>query len=232
MIIKHAMILAAGLGKRMQPLSLDIPKPLLKVGSKNLLDRAISLLIKHGVKEFSINVHYLSDQIKKYISNSKSAVKITISNERDSLLDTGGGVKNGTKHFKDNPFFIINPDTLWRDNYLEEVKSLERMYLMNKSPCLLVVNKELSFDKSFKGDFNLKKNKISRDIQNNFIFTGLQIMHTNNLNFINKKIFSLNEVWNKLIDEKTLYGIESSQKFYHLNTFENFKKISLLKSID
>ena len=232
MKIRHGMILAAGLGKRMQPLTNKKPKPLLEIGGLTLLERAINLLIDHGVKEISVNIHHLGDQIEKYISDLKSEVKIKISNEKDSLLDTGGGVKKGTKDFKENPFFVINPDTLWSNKYSKEVQSLEKEFFTNKRPCLLLAKKELSFDNSFKGDFNLNNNLISKDEHNQFIFTGLQIIKNDHLLSFNKDIFSMNEVWAKLISEKNLGGLESNQKFYHLNTFEMFEKISSLSSID
>ncbi len=232
MKIKHGMILAAGHGKRLLPLTLSKPKPLLKIGNKNLLERAITLLLSHGVNEIVINVHHLSHQIEKYISTFKSTANISISDEKDLLLDTGGGIKEATKKFEDNPFFVVNPDTLWSSNYSEEIKSLEKIYLMDKKPCLLLVNKKLSLDKSFKGDFNLKDKIVLRNIENDYIFTGLQIINRNNINFIEKKVFSMNEVWNKLIDEKNLFGLQSNQIFYHLNTLEMYKKISSLNSID
>ena len=232
MKIKHGMILAAGLGKRMQPLTNKKPKPLLEIRGSTLLERAINLLINHGVEEITVNIHHLANQIEKFISDFESKVKIKISNEKDLLLDTGGGVKKGTKEFKDNPFFVINPDTLWSNKYSEEVQSLEKEYFTNKKPCLLLVKKELSFDNSFKGDFNLNNYLISKGEQNQYIFTGLQIMKKDHLDFINKNIFSMNEVWTKLISEKNLCGLESNQKFYHLNTLEMFNKISLLSSID
>ena len=232
MNVKHAMILAAGLGTRMRPLTLDTPKPLIRVGSKNLLERSINLLENHGVEKIIINVHHLGDQIKKFILNIKSNIKIDISNEKNLLLDTGGGVKEGTKIFDKNPFFVLNPDTLWLPNYLDEMKSLEKIFFESKKPSLLLVNKKLSFDTSFKGDFNLKDNIVSKDIENNFIFTGLQLMDRNCFNIINKQVFSMNEVWDKLIDENKLYGLESRQKFYHLNTEKMYNKISNLDITD
>ena len=232
MTIKHAMILAAGLGTRMRPLTLVTPKPLIKLGRKNLLERSLNLLENYGVEQIIINVHHLADQIEKFLLDVKPKVKITISNEKDLLLDTGGGVKEGTKIFGKNPFFVINPDTLWLSNYSDEMKSLEKIYNEKKKPCLLLVNKRLSFDTSLKGDFNLKNKIISKDIENNFIFTGLQLLDRNPLDTITKKVFSMNEVWDKLISEKKLYGYESSQKFYHVNTEDMYKKISNLDIID
>ena len=232
MNIKYGMILAAGLGKRMQPLTLKTPKPLLEINNYTLLERAINLLIGHGVQEISINVHYLPDQIKSFINRKKFKVKITISNEENLLLDTGGGVLKGTQNFGDNPFFVINPDTVWSKHYLTELKSLEVIYLKNNKPTLLLVNKKLSIDPSFKGDFNLNNEKISKDSENQFIFTGLQII--NRSVFANEKseVFSLNKVWNKLIKDKNLLGLESNQKFYHLNTSDMYRKIQSLNIID
>ena len=232
MSIKHGMILAAGLGKRMQPLTLKIPKPLIEINKSTLLERAINLLVSHGVQEISINVHYLSDQIQSFINKKKFQVKITISKEEDLLLDTGGGVLKGTKNFGDNPFFVINPDTIWSEGYLEELKSLEMSYLKNKNPTLLLVNKKFSIDSSFKGDFNLKNGKITYDDENQFIFTGLQITKRDILIDEKSKVFSMNKIWNKLIKDENLHGLESNQKFYHLNTFDMYKKILSLNIID
>lgn len=231
-MIKHGMVLAAGLGKRMQPLTLKTPKPLLEINNISLLERAIKLLIKSGVEEISINVHHLSEQIEKFIEEKKFKVQVNISNETDALLDTGGGILEATKHFNDNPFYVINPDTLWSDRYIEEVKRLEDSYLKNKKPTLLLVNKKLSFDGSFKGDFNLTNNQISRDEKNEFIFTGLQIINRSFLTSENSKVFSMNKIWNDLIANKELYGIESNLKFYHLNTHEMYLKISNIKITD
>ncbi len=232
MNIKHGMILAAGLGKRMQPLTLKTPKPLLKINNISLLDRAIDLLVNHGVKEISINVHYLSDQILSFIKNKKFQAKIVISNEEDLLLDTGGGVLKGTQNFGDKPFFVINPDTIWGKHYLAELKSLETVYFKNNKPTLLLVNKKSSIDPSFSGDFNLNDEEISKDDENQFIFTGLQITNRRVLIDQKSKVFSMNRIWNKLIKEKNLQGVESNQKFYHLNTFDMYKKILRLNIID
>ena len=231
-MIKHGMVLAAGLGKRMQPLTLKTPKPLLEINNISLLERAIKLLIKSGVEEISINVHHLPEQIEKFIEEKKFKVQVNISNETDALLDTGGGILEATKHFDDNPFYVINPDTLWSDRYIEEVKRLEDSYSKNKKPTLLLVNKKLSFDGSFKGDFNLTNNQISRDEKNDFIFTGLQIIKRSFLTSENSKVFSMNKIWNDLIANKELYGIESNLKFYHLNTHEMYLKISNIKITD
>tara|TARA_B100001093_G_scaffold218877_1_gene209857 strand:+ start:149 stop:844 length:696 start_codon:yes stop_codon:yes gene_type:complete len=231
MKIKHGMILAAGLGKRMHPITFKTPKPLIQIGNKNLLERAIELLINHGVEEIAINVHHLADQIKDFINERKYKAKIIITDEKHALLDTGGGILNATKSFKE-PFVVVNPDTLWSGAYSNELKNLENLYYKQKKSCLLLVNKKLSFDNSFKGDFNLCDNTISRDISNEFIFTGLQILDKSVFNSMTVKIFSMNKIWDYLIKNDYLYGVESELKFYHLNTKEMYEKISNLRIID
>ena len=112
------------------------------------------------------------------------------------------------------------------------MKLLERIYFESKKPCLLLINKKLSLDTSFEGDFNLNNNVVTKDKKNNFIFTGLQLIERDHLDLIDKKIFSMNEIWNKLINEKKLLGLESKQMFYHLNTEEMYKKILNLNITD
>ena len=231
MKIKQGMILAAGLGKRMQPITAKTPKPLIKIGGKNLLDRAIELLVNHGVDEIAINVHHLADQIKDFINKKKYKTKIIISHEQNMLLDTGGGILNATKYFKE-PFVVVNPDTLWSNAYSNELNDLEDLYFQDKKACLLLVNKNLSFDSSFDGDFNLQDGIISRDNSNKLIFTGLQILDHSVFSSIKNKIFSMNDIWNNLIKNNLLTGIESNQKFYHLNTKEMHDKILSLDITD
>jgi len=231
MKIKQGMILAAGLGKRMLPITLKTPKPLIQIGNKNLLDRAIELLINHGVDEIAINIHHLADQVKSFINKKKYKVKITIFYEQEMLLDTGGGILNATKSFK-KPFIVVNPDTLWSNAYSNELRDLEDFYFQHKKTSLLLVNKNLSFDNSFKGDFNLQEGTVSRDNSNKLIFTGLQILDHSIFGSTKNKIFSMNNIWNSLIKNNSLIGIESNQKFYHLNTKDMYEKILSLNITD
>ena len=232
MKIRHGMILDNGRGKRMKALTLKTAKPLINIGNRNLLERAIDLLINHGVKEIVINVHHLADQIKNFINDKKYQIKITISDEQKTLLDTGGGVYQGTKIFENSPFLVVNPDTLWNKNYSTELNNLEELYFKTKKSCLLLVNKKLSFDSSFKGDFNLNGNIVTRDNNNQYIFTGLQILNRNVFISTTDKIFSMNKIWDDLINNKNLLGIQSNQQFYHLNTKKTYDKISDLKITD
>jgi N-acetyl-alpha-D-muramate 1-phosphate uridylyltransferase len=232
MQIKKAMILTAGYGKRMLPLTKTTPKSLIKIGGKNLLERSIELLVKIGVQEIVLNIYYLSNEIEKFVEKKNYGVSINLIKEKE-LLDTGGGIFNATKQFKDEPFFVLNPDTIWTQNYYEELKELESFYFRNKKSVLLLVNKKKSYDKSFKGDFNFTNQQIiTREKSNNYIFTGAQIINRSIFSEIQDNFFSMNLVWDQLIKKKILLAKESNQSFFHVNTFEVFKKLEKLKFID
>ena len=231
MNVEQAVIVCGGYGRRLGKITLKTPKPLIQIRGKKLLDGALELLINHGIDEIVINVHHLADQIKSFINKKKYKAKITISHEQDTLLDTGGGILKATKSFKE-PFVVVNPDTLWSNAYLDELKDLENIYFQYKKASLLLVNKNLSFDSSFKGDFNLQDGIINRDNSNELIFTGLQILNQSVFNFVKDRVFSMNKIWNYLIKSNSLIGIESNQKFYHLNTKEMYDKILNLNITD
>ena len=232
MQIQKAMILTAGYGKRMLPLTQTTPKPLIKLGPKNLLERSIELLIKIGVKEIVLNTHHLSNKIEEFIKKNNYEVSINLIKE-ETLLDTGGGIFNGTKQFKDEPFFVLNPDTIWNKNYYEELKVLENFYFKYKKPVLLLVDKKKSYDKSFKGDFNFISNQlIKREKNNNYIFTGAQIITRSVFSGVQKNIFSMNMIWDQLIQKQMLLGQESNQTFFHINNLKVFKELEKLKFID
>ena len=231
-MINKAMILAAGFGRRIYPLTDKHPKPLLKIGNETLLSNTLKFLELFGVNEVVINVHYLREQIIDYINNNKFNLNIKIVEEKDNILDTGGGVLNAIQYFSNETFLIINPDTIWNSNYLEELKSMQKYFFESKKKCsLLVVNKEKSFDKSLKGDFNLKNQLIDKDNKDSlkYIYTGLQIIHPDVFIDINEKIFSMNKIWNKLIQDKELYAFKSNINFLHVSTLDIYKK--LLKKI-
>ena len=228
-MIKKAMILAAGFGKRIHPLTLKHPKPLLKIGNKTLLSNALKFLELLEIKQAVINVHYLGEQIVDYINRNQFNLTINIVKEKDKILNTGGGVLNAIQYFSNEPFLIINPDTIWNSHYLKALKSMEKSFFENKkSKCsLLVVNKKKSFDESFKGDFNLENYLINRKDKNklNYIYTGMQIIKPEVFNGLNEEVFSLNRIWDKLIQSNELYGMESNINFLHVTTLDIYKRL-------
>ena len=228
-MIKKAMILAAGFGKRIHPLTLKHPKPLLKIGKETLLSNTLKFLKLFGIKQAVINVHYLGEQIVDYINSNQFNLTINIVKEKDKILNTGGGVLNAIQYFSNEPFLIINPDTIWNSHYLKALKLMEKSFFENKkSKCsLLVVNKKKSFDESFKGDFNLENYLISRKDKNklNYIYTGMQIIKPEVFNGISEEVFSINRIWDKLIQSNELYGMESNINFLHVTTLDIYKRL-------
>ena len=156
-------------------------------------------------------------------------MSINIIEEKNKILDTGGGVLNAIQYFDNQPFLIINPDTIWSSNYFKEVKMMEEKFLQNKkNKCLLlVVNKNKSFDKTFKGDFDLKKDLLNRNDKKilNYIYTGVQIITPEVFSDNYNEVFSINEIWDKLIKKNELYGIESKINFSHVSTLDIYKKL-------
>jgi len=229
MKITKAMILCAGFGKRLHPLTLSNPKPLLKIDGKTLLSNTLNILEQFGIKQVVINVHYLGDQIIDYIKKNKFNMTITIESEKDKILDTGGGILNALQHFSNEPFMVINPDTIWNANYLEELRMMEKEFFINKkNKCfLLVVNKNKSFDQYFKGDFNLKNNLISRSDTDDlkYIYTGVQIIKPDVFDHLSLKVFSINKVWDELIQNQILFGKESNINFLHVSTINIYKSL-------
>ena len=228
-MINKAMILAAGFGKRLNPLTLSCPKPLIKIGNETLLSNTIKFLEDFGIKEIIINTHYLGDQIKKYINEKKFKSNIIIINEDKKILDTGGGIFNALKYFNES-FLCINPDTIWNTNYIKESKLLENDFFLNKRKCsLLLVNKVKSFDENLKGDFSLKNGLVTRNKNENlkYIYTGLQIIDPKIFLNISNKIFSINLIWNRLIENNQLFGIESNLDFLHVSTLDIYKQLDI-----
>ena len=228
-MIKKAMILAAGFGRRIHPLTIDCPKPLLKIGKETLLSNTLKFLESFGIKDVVINVHYLRNQIIDYLNKKKFNLNITIVEEKDEILDTGGGVSNVIKNFSDEPFVVINPDTIWNLDYFKEIKQMEKIFFENKNnKCLLlVVNKKKSFDKTFKGDFDLRNNLIKREEKNilNYIYTGIQIIKPSVFLNFKVKIFSMNKIWDHLIKNEELLGLESNNEFLHVSTLNIYKEL-------
>ena len=226
MKINTALIMCAGYGKRLTPLTLVEPKPLLKVNEITLLENCINLIKSLGIKKIILNTFYLKEKIESFIKIKKFDSDITIINDGKKILNTGGGILNMMNSSNDSDFLILNPDTVWNQGYLEKIKSMEDFYFTNQiKNILLLVNKNLSFDKKLKGDFNLLKNKIKKDLQNDLIYTGCQIMNKDLFDSHSVSDFSISEVWNHLVSKNELYGYESIESFHHLTNLEVYKEL-------
>ena len=226
MKINTALILCAGYGKRLNPLTLEIPKPILKLKKITMLENCINLIIKLGIKKIFLNTFYLKETIFDFIKNKDFQVDIKIIEDGDKILNTGGGILNMSRHFRENDFLIFNPDTLWSEKYFDEINRMENFYFLNKlNNILLVSKKELSFDKNLMGDFELKKNLLKKNEIKSFIYIGCQILNKDLFDRYKIENFSITEIWQELLNKDKLNGFESLNKFYHLTNLDTFKKL-------
>lgn len=226
MKINTALILCAGYGKRLNPLTLDIPKPLLEINKITLLENTINLLQDLGIKKIILNTFYLKEKIYKFIKKKDFQIDLEIIDEGEDILDTGGGILNMMNSSSETDFLTINPDTLWNKNYIKYIQDMEKFYFSQKiKNILLLVKQNLSFDKDLNSDFNLVKNKIKKEIKNKFIYTGCQIINKSLFDDFLSKNFPVSEVWNKLIDIEQLYGYESLEYFKHVTNIQVYNKL-------
>ena len=230
MKINKAMILAAGFGKRLLPLTKQTPKPLLELKGKKLLQYSIEFLLSNKINDIIINTHYLSKQIEDFIHHNFP--QIVISYEKN-ILDTGGGIMNAISFFQGENFLVLNSDTIWTLHYQKELSRLTEIFENGKSKAaLLLVKKENSFDPNFIGDFDLDDKNFITKKNKQYIFTGCQLLNPNIFENYKKKIFSMNEIWHDLIETNSLNGFLSEQKFLHATDLNIFNKLNNSKIID
>ena len=226
MKIKTALILCAGFGKRLSPLTLEVPKPLLRLREITMLESCINTIIKLEAKKIFINTFHLGEQISEFIKSKNFSIDIQIVNDGKNILNTGGGILSMINHSQDNDFIIFNPDTLWQENYIDEINSMIKLYFSKRlDNILLLAKKDLSFDKNLKGDFDLRDNFLKKSDKNDFIYIGCQILNKNLFNEYEVENFSVAKIWNKLLMKQQLNGFESINKFHHLTNLEIFKKL-------
>ena len=225
MKINTALILCAGFGKRLNPITLDIPKPLLKLNNLTLLDQCIKLIIDLGVKKIFINTFYLKEKFYEFFKNHNYNIDIEVIEDGGIILDTGGGILNLINQCNDENFLVFNSDTIWSKKYVEEINKMTDFYFSQKiKNLLLLANKDLSFDKDMKGDFDLQNflvNKKNKD----YIYIGCQILNRSIMKNENVTNFSISKIWNNLIKNNELYGFESKLNFYHATNLKIFKKL-------
>ena len=234
-MIERAIVLAAGFGKRVLPLTNTTPKPLLKINNVSLLANTLNFLKKSGVKHFAINTHHLGEQIENFAESNKGIYDIKIFKEKE-ILGTGGGIRNALSFFLDKPFISINSDTIWSDEYLSPLKNLYKSFTkFNANSGLLMIKRENSFDKTLKGDFTVKSEPFlfrqSGD-SNNLIFTGCQIINPILLKDKKNENFSIQPVWDEAIADNKMVGEVAQNIFYHvtdLTIYEKLKKLDLIR---
>jgi len=215
-----AMVLSAGLGKRMRPLTASRPKPLVQVAGKPLIDHCLDKLQDAGVARAVVNVHYLADAMEAWLSRRETPV-VTISDERDHLLETGGGMVNALPLIGSDPFFALNSDNIWLDGprnvfeHLSDAWDAERMDAL-----LLLVPHARAFNYRGKGDFHMDPmGGISRRRTGRiapFIYSGIQIVSHRLLRDAPEGAFSTTKLWDRAIGEGRLFGTSHLGLWYEV----------------
>mgnify|MGYP006158768843 CR=1 FL=1 len=225
MKINTALILCAGFGKRLNPITLDMPKPLLKINDLTLLDHCIKLIIDLDIKKILINTFYLKEKFYEFFKNHNYKVDIEVVEDGNIILDTGGGILNLIDKSNDENFLVFNPDTIWNKKYIEEVNAMMELFFSKKiKNLLLLVNRDLSFDKDMRGDFGLQNHLINQK-NKKFVYTGCQILNRSIIEKEKLTNFSITKIWYDLIKDNQLYGFESKIDFYHTTNLKIFKKL-------
>ena len=226
MEIKTALVLCAGYGKRLNPLTLELPKPLLKLNNITLLEKTFNLIKSLGIKKVKLNTFYLKEKIKNFVNELNLDLDIEIIEDGNQILNTGGGILNMIKKSNEENFIVFNPDTIWSNEYVSCIKDMEKVYFKEKSEnILLVVNKVLSFDQKLSGDFNLNNNILKKENNNNFIYMGCQMINKNLFLKLSNRSFSILDIWNDLLLQNKLFGHESKNKFYHVTDLRIYEEL-------
>lgn len=224
----HAFVLAAGLGERMRPLTERVPKPLIRLAGKPLIDHVLDRLVEAGITHVVVNVHYLADRIEKHLARRKLP-KIAISDERDQLLDTGGGVYRALAKLGRKPFLIHNSDTVWIEGLGHNLNSLIESWDDDKMDSLMLlapVAASIGYDGP--GDFHMdavgRLRRQSGAPIAPFVFAGVSIAHPRLFVDAPEGPFSMNRLWDDALAAGRLYGIRLEGIWMHVGTPDALSK--------
>ena len=227
MDLKKAIILCAGFGKRVLPLTKTLPKPLLKVNQVPLIEYSIKILKELGIEEIAVNVHHLKDKIIEYLDSYHPNIKIF---NEEIIMDTGGALVNAKSFLSEDYFVILNSDTIWQKNYIPYMKSLiHKTIKYSFNAGLLLARKQNSFDENLNPDFSLNDNLLVD--KKDHIYTGFQIMRSNLLEKRKLEPFSVKKIWDDLIIEKKITGEVFEETFYHTTDFQIYNKLKKINII-
>ena len=217
-----AMVLAAGLGTRMRPITDTKPKPLVEVGGRALIDHVLDKLAEGGIAKAVVNVHHHADQMEAHLAGRKSPA-IEISDERERLLDSGGGVVNALPRLAGDAIFILNADTFWLDGASRNIARMQEVWDPERMDALLLVaalTASVGFDGA--GDFFLSpegrlRRRPEREVTP-FAYAGVAIMSRASFDDAPEGPFSLNRLWNKAIEADRLFGLRLDGLWLHVGT--------------
>ncbi|MGH6888177.1 MAG: nucleotidyltransferase family protein [Rhizomicrobium sp.] len=220
--LRFAMVLAAGLGTRMRPLTNDLPKPLVRVHGKPLIDHVIDRLAAAGVELVVVNVHHHAAQLTSHLAKRKD-VQIRISEERDTILGTGGGILNVLPMFEGEPFFVHNADSIWVEGYARALPRMIARWDPDKMDALLLAASLVSaIGYDGPGDFVMEADghlsRVPEQRLSPFAYPGVQIVHPRLFAGSTPGAFSINPLWDQAIERGRLYGIRLDGVWMHVGT--------------
>jgi MurNAc alpha-1-phosphate uridylyltransferase len=222
------MIMAAGFGTRMRPLTNKIPKPLVKVQGRALIDHVMDRLVAAGVKTIVVNIHYMGDQIKAHVEKRKD-VEIVISDETDAILDSGGGIFKALPHFKGEPFYHANADTVWVEGASHALERLKAAWNPAEMDALMLLASTVTtvcYDG--RGDFMMDaEGRLSRVPEGRispFVWMSMEILHPRLFDGMQPGKFSINPLWDKAIAKRRLYGQRLDGVWMHIDRPEAIKR--------
>jgi len=218
-----AMIMAAGLGKRMRPLTATRPKPLIEVNGKALLDHVLEKLSTAGVSKIVVNVHYLADALEAHLATRAHGLEVVISDESSLLMETGGGLVKAEPLIDCDPFLSLNSDNLWIDGPADTIKLLASQWEGSKMDALLLlVPQARALNHRGMGDFHMdREGRIRRRERSHvapFVFTGIQMISKNLLRDAPDGPFSTNVLWDRAIEEGRAFGAVHQGLWFDVGT--------------
>lgn len=219
---KRAMVLAAGLGKRMRPITATVPKPLVEVAGRALIDYSLDSLARAGVEDVVVNVHYLADQIRSHLAR-RSHPNITISDEKRALLETGGGVAKALPSLGADPFYVLNSDSFWIEGARPNLDWLASAWRDDRMDALLLVAATVrSIGYNGRGDFRMDPTgrlirRAEREVAP-FVYTGAAILHPRLFQNSPDGAFSLNTLFDRATEADRLYGVRLDGTWLHIGT--------------
>ena len=222
--IRRAMVLAAGLGQRMRPITDTLPKPLVKIGGKAMLDHALDRLAEAGVSEAVVNVHHLASQIEAHVAG-RTSPRVTISDERAQLLETGGGVKKALPLLGDAPFFHVNSDSLWSETSRSNISAMAQEWnAAAMDMLLLLARREDSIGFDGAGDFfrdeDGRLTRRGKATSAPYVYAGVAIMKPGLFADTPEGPFSLNLLFDRAIAADRLHGLVLEGQWLHVGTPE------------
>ena len=223
MKIESAMVMAAGIGKRMRPLTATRPKPLVRVAGKPLIDHSLDRIAAAGVEHVVVNVHYLADALEAHLAGRTWPFSIAISDERGQLLETGGGMVKALPQLTGDPILIVNSDNIWTDGPEDSIQHLARHWDGERMDALLLVIRQASATgHGGKGDFHMDPNgQLSRRKPGRvapFVYTGIQLISPRLLEGAPEGAFSTNILWDRAIAAGRLYGVSHMGQWFDVGT--------------